>query len=665
MSYHKNPADKKAHSEWRATGISLLQKIISQDDRYLSGAIAQRALDKYYVPAKPLQIQTVVNLVRGRNVMLLAGTGFGKSRIPEMFHSLINKKCKGVVLVLNPLDVLGHNQVLEKQRAGFTAINLTKLTFNPTVAANIQQGMYNFVYLSPEIYLNSKLFSRVYFSAEFQSRLALVVVDEAHLIYHWGMVKSTRGRKRASALGRHKDRGVFRPSYGNLGRHLLARNGVPILLMSATCPPVAIRAIQRNLKLDSSSLVLLRGELTRPEIRMIRVVMKSSLTSCADLVDLYSPISVTPNEKAVPSLIYCNTRRKTGQVLEVLAKARGTPEDAANPRSTFARRYHSCTGDNDKEDVAKDFGEGRLAVVLCTMALGLGQNWTRVRSVVHLGRGDPSAVCRMVGRCGRDGQPGLAIMYVEKNRINGKNHVSQFRPGVTQTDDDRMDALAITPDEGYLAEKAREEKEGFPTCRCSNCLPAQAALLIDCMPSMTIDNINEMILIDIASDSPWIHKKVPLTRQRTTYTPMDNSNSAVFRAQLLTEGTSWIAGKLSERSFILPEDIFSNIEVDSIMAKLEGLETEEHVRVAVGGHYVEGLVTLLHKLIIKFKCGALYQEHLAKVRSDEEDRYVKKTPLKHLNNNQKKRKAKLQVIAAANKAKKTTLGPTEKTNHSC
>ncbi|POW13829.1 hypothetical protein PSTT_03484 [Puccinia striiformis] len=297
------------------------------------------------------------------------------------------------------------------------------------------------------------------------------------------------------------------------------------------------------------------------------------------------------------------------------------------------------------------------------MALGLGQNWTRVRSVVHLGRGDPSAVCRMVGRCGRDGQPGLAIMYVEKNRINGKNHVSQFRPGVTQTDDDRMDALAITP--GYLAEKAREEKEGFPTCRCSNCLPAQAALLIDCMPSMTIDNINEMILIDIASDSPWIHKKVPLTRQRTTYTPMDNSNSAVFRAQLLTEGTSWIAGKLSERSFILPEDIFSNIEVDSIMAKLEGLETEEHVRVAVGGHYVEGLVTLLHKLIIKFKCGALYQEHLAKVRSDEEDRYVKKTPLKHLNNNQKKRKAKLQVIAAANKAKKTTLGPTEKTNHSC
>jgi superfamily II DNA helicase RecQ len=81
------------------------------------------------------------------------------------------------------------------------------------------------------------------------------------------------------------------------------------------------------------------------------------------------------------------------------------------------------------------------------MALGLGQNWTRVRSVVHMGRGDPSAICQMIGRCGRDGKPGLAILFVEKTRTNGKNSIAQFKAGNggEQSDDDRMDALAVTP----------------------------------------------------------------------------------------------------------------------------------------------------------------------------------------------------------------------------
>ena len=69
----------KGHDEWRATGITLLKKLIEKPDFALSAAIGERALKQYSVPAKPLQIKTVVNLARGRNVMLLAGTGFGKS----------------------------------------------------------------------------------------------------------------------------------------------------------------------------------------------------------------------------------------------------------------------------------------------------------------------------------------------------------------------------------------------------------------------------------------------------------------------------------------------------------------------------------------------------------------------------------------------------------
>jgi superfamily II DNA helicase RecQ len=79
------------------------------------------------------------------------------------------------------------------------------------------------------------------------------------------------------------------------------------------------------------------------------------------------------------------------------------------------------------------------------MALGLGQNWKRVRMVAHMGRGDPASICQMVGRCGRDGSPGLAVMFVEKTRRGGKNRLDQFVRDAPQNDLDRMDALAITP----------------------------------------------------------------------------------------------------------------------------------------------------------------------------------------------------------------------------
>ena len=79
------------------------------------------------------------------------------------------------------------------------------------------------------------------------------------------------------------------------------------------------------------------------------------------------------------------------------------------------------------------------------MALGLVQNWMCVQYVVHMGQGDPSAICQMIGRCGRDGKTGLAMLFFEKTCTNVKNKISQFKAGVDQSDDNCMDALAVTP----------------------------------------------------------------------------------------------------------------------------------------------------------------------------------------------------------------------------
>ncbi|KAA1107538.1 ATP-dependent DNA helicase sgs1 [Puccinia graminis f. sp. tritici] len=263
----KKVAPKTRSSPQKAsTGITALKKLLEKNDDALKSEIATRAKNYYNgQDPKPLQVETVATLARGKSTFLLAGTGFGKSRIAEMYFKILPPKSKPVVLVLNPLDALGDNQVEEK-KGKFTAINLTKLTFNPLVAEQIKAGVYNFVYLSPEIFLNSKLWDLVYFSSEFQERLGLVVVDEAHMIYIWGLVASTNGTKKYSILVRHQDIGIFRPLYGDLARHLQCRNNIPILLLSATCRPVAVDAILRSLKLTKDLIKMLYEELTRKEI---------------------------------------------------------------------------------------------------------------------------------------------------------------------------------------------------------------------------------------------------------------------------------------------------------------------------------------------------------------------------------------------------------------
>jgi ERCC4-related helicase len=50
-------------------------------------------------------------LVHDRNTFVLAATGFGKTRIAEMYHNLFQPYQKSIVIVLNHLDSLGDNQV--------------------------------------------------------------------------------------------------------------------------------------------------------------------------------------------------------------------------------------------------------------------------------------------------------------------------------------------------------------------------------------------------------------------------------------------------------------------------------------------------------------------------------------------------------------------------
>ena len=79
---------------------------------------------------------------------------------------------------------------------------------------------------SPEVLLNNALFHQIFFDEKFRDRLISTVVDEAHMVYIWGLVASGKAKKIISHL-KHQDRAIFRPLYGKLGSKLVLTNGVP------------------------------------------------------------------------------------------------------------------------------------------------------------------------------------------------------------------------------------------------------------------------------------------------------------------------------------------------------------------------------------------------------------------------------------------------------
>ncbi|KAI7942920.1 hypothetical protein MJO29_012764 [Puccinia striiformis f. sp. tritici] len=607
-------------------GVTLFQKLYQiKNDDTLKDHIKKKALDKYKQEPKSLQVEAVFNLAKGCNTFLLAGTGYGKSRISEMYFDLIPRGQRAVVLVLNPLDALGENQVLEKELAGYTAINLTKMNFDQDISSAILNGDYNFIYLSPEIYLNSRSFDQIYFSPEFQNRLATIVIDEAHMIYIWGLVESSTSKTNTSVHRRHEDYGSFRPGYGKIGPHLLFRNDKPLLLLSATCRPVAMEAIMKCLKLNENDLSILRGELTRPEIRIIRADMENSLASSLDLIKSFPSANDVPDEEMVPTLVYSGSRNRTLTAMEVFDMARETPGACFVPRGNGIRRFHSCTGDQDKKDVVSDFSAGKVPVISCTMALGLGQNWKRVRMVAHMGRGDPANICQMIGRCGRDGRQGLALMFVEKNRRGGKNSVDQFKRGAPQNDQDRMDALAITPmclrvafsmdnllgyiplwadDPECIREKERQEQL-WGKCLCSNCSPTESNTLLHNLVFANRNNFDNILQGTFqAPGTRNISLKYPAKRPSLRKRKIPEAERHVmdlFKAQLVAECHDYYESTFGSGGPIEATDIFGDKEAEAIVLYLHHINAAQDVRGVIGGECFDGQVQWLYEKISSFK----------------------------------------------------------------
>jgi ATP-dependent DNA helicase RecQ len=308
-----------------------------------------------------LQEPVIEEVLAGRDTIAVLPTGGGKSvcyQIPAMLR-------EGVGLVVSPLIALMQDQVAALRAAGVSAARLDSSVppneRSETMAA-LNAGTLDLLYVSPEglaAGLAERLNGRP---------VSLIAIDEAHCVSQWG----------------HD----FRPDYRSLRRLGEMFPGAPRIAVTATAD-VATRAdIAEQLDLQHARQFL--ASFDRPNLTLAAERKDRPAERVAALVKA---------RMGQAGIVYAATRDGVERIAEALNRA-GVP----------ALAYHAGLDAGLRAARQRKFQEDDDAVMVATVAFGMGVDKPDVRFVIHA---DPpksiEAYWQEVGRAGRDGAPAEGV----------------------------------------------------------------------------------------------------------------------------------------------------------------------------------------------------------------------------------------------------------------
>jgi len=310
-----------------------------------------------------LQAGVIGEVLAGRSALAVLPTGGGKSlcyQIPSMVRP-------GLGLVVSPLIALMADQVAALQQSGVAAEKLDSNTSMDTRGdtwRRIEEGTLDLLYLSPEGLMQPWMLERL-------SRLplALVAIDEAHCVSQWG----------------HD----FRPEYRMLGRLAEMFPNVPRLAVTATADARTREDIRAELRLGQAREFV--DSFARPELALSAERKRGAGHGRV--------LELVAERPARSGVIYAGSRDGVDKLAEKLAAA-GVP----------ALAYHAGLDKNLRSARLEQFLEADAAVMVATIAFGMGVDKPDVRYVIHA---DPPAAIEAywqeIGRAGRDGAPAEGI----------------------------------------------------------------------------------------------------------------------------------------------------------------------------------------------------------------------------------------------------------------
>lgn len=309
------------------------------------------------------QAEVIGEVLAGRSALAVLPTGGGKSvcyQIPALMRP-------GLGLVVSPLIALMADQVAGLQQSGVAAARLDS-NIDPAEKAEtwrkIDAGELALLYVSPEGLMQPWMLERLS-----RTPLSLIAIDEAHCVSQWG----------------HD----FRPEYRMLGRLAELFPNVPRLAVTATADNRTRDDIRAELRLEDSREFV--ASFARPELILSAERKRGGAQK--RVVEL---VTARPGRSGV---VYAGSRDGTEKIAEALRQA-GVP----------ALAYHAGLERNLRNQRLEEFLEADAAVMVATIAFGMGVDKPDVRFVIHA---DPPAAIEAywqeIGRAGRDGMPAEGI----------------------------------------------------------------------------------------------------------------------------------------------------------------------------------------------------------------------------------------------------------------
>ncbi len=313
----------------------------------------------------PGQEEIIRAVLAGRSALAVFPTGQGKS----LCYQLPALHLSGLTLVVSPLMALMKDQVDFLVSKGIAAARLdSSLDFNETkkVYEQLNRNELKLLYVAPERFANERFVGLVS-----GLTLSLMVIDEAHCISEWG----------------HN----FRPDYLKLAD--LARTfKVPaVLALTATATPKVSADIQRSFSIAEQdciqtgfyrpNLILLFQPTKNPDQALLQQLEKSAGDG--------------------PTIVYVTRQQTAEDVAKMLAGA-GYP----------ARPYHAGLKHELRQEVQDWFMASDVAIVVATIAFGMGIDKSNIRAVFHYNL--PKSLenySQEIGRAGRDGKPSSCTTF--------------------------------------------------------------------------------------------------------------------------------------------------------------------------------------------------------------------------------------------------------------
>lgn len=330
----------------------------------------------------PHQIAAVAAMASGSDLLLLAGTSYGKTE--AVLGSSILRPGDGLAVMIEPLRALQAAMLKRLEKLGCDAVllnsDLSDTAYTAALAA-IEDNRVKFVLTTPE-----QLEKKRVFHALNAAGAAAVIVDEVHCLLEYG--------------------GDFRPAYDRIGVFIQHLKHRPVVAAcTATLAPDSIQKVKKSLGMKHP--VVIHGPSDRPEIRQNIVEIGTELTcNQQDLVEKerFHRLKRAINDHVKngnAGIVYCNTVKQTKQVFSKLKE-----------KGYHAAAFYADMPAKAKAQVLEDFQSKVPPIVVATSAFGLGIDKPNVRLVVHMSM--PLSIedyWQKTGRAGRDGKKSHSYVF--------------------------------------------------------------------------------------------------------------------------------------------------------------------------------------------------------------------------------------------------------------